>query len=75
MAELDDLKKAVTDVKAAQAVTSAALKDLAAKLAAIAGQTVINPADVEAAAQSLEATATAMVSDANSADPAPPAGS
>jgi predicted nucleic acid-binding Zn-ribbon protein len=60
MAELDDLKAAVTALTTAVSDAATEMKAVADALVALQGQTVINPADVEAAAQSIAAQAAAL---------------
>ena len=57
MAEIDDLKTAVTGLTTAVSDASTELSNVAAALIALKGTNPINPADVEAAAQSITALA------------------
>lgn len=57
MAEIDDLKSAVTALTTAVTDASTELSNVAAALLALKGTTPINPADVEAAAQSISTLA------------------
>lgn len=57
MAEIDDLKSSVTALTTAVQDTAAELKAVADALTALKGQATINPADVEAAAQSISGLA------------------
>jgi chromosome segregation ATPase len=57
MAEIDDLKNAVTALTTAVSDTAAELKSVADALVALKNQGSINPADVESAAQSVNALA------------------
>jgi methanogenic corrinoid protein MtbC1 len=58
MAEIDDLKAAVVGLTTAVTDTTTELKAVADALAALKAQNPINPADVEAAAQSIATLAT-----------------
>ena len=60
MAEIDDLKTAVTGLTTAVSDVSTELANVAAALLALKAQNPINPADVEAAAQSISAQAAAL---------------
>lgn len=53
MAEIDDLKNSVTALTTAVSDAATELKNVADALVALKGQSTINPADVESAAQSI----------------------
>ena len=55
--EIDDLKNAVTALTTAVSDTATELNNVATALTALKGQSTINPADVEAAAQSISGLA------------------
>jgi ABC-type transporter Mla subunit MlaD len=57
LAEIDDLKAAIAALTTAVSDTATELKAVADALVALKGQTPINPADVEAAAQSASSLA------------------
>jgi hypothetical protein len=65
LAEIDDLKSAVTSLTTAVADTAAELKAVADALVALRSQPTINPADVEAAAQSVSTLAANLESAVN----------
>jgi len=85
MSELDDLKANVADLTTAQTNLSTSiateittLQSVEAQLTALQNQQTINPADVEAAAQSVAAVSANLKAakaalDASVAPPAPPA--
>ena len=62
MAEIDDLKSAVTALTTSVSDAATELSNVAAALNALKGQQTINPADVEAAAQSVSTLATSLES-------------
>ncbi len=57
VAKIDDLKQSVTALTTAVSDTATELANVAAALNALKGQSTINPADVEAAAQSISGLA------------------
>lgn len=73
MKELDDLNQAVADLQAASAVEIKSLNDIAAQLKALIGQSPIDPAAVEAAAQAIEAVAGNLTAATAAVAPPPPA--
>jgi hypothetical protein len=60
MAELDDLKAAVSSLATAVSDASAELNSVAQALLALKGQAVISPADVEAIAVQAQGLATSL---------------